>query len=241
VNFQLSAKHGVSGQAAQWISLTEANFVRFKNGGKRLPSKSVKTVIDGGGGVSGRSRVNREKDLVREGDVGPYKRGEGHLYKSTLAPAVSAKPAHWSVGAPGTPDYYETDPAPHVQMRQNRDHQNNQLSLSMRGVNPSDGIAITIPQWVHMNGYTFGAKANKPKVVPQGGPQTRSGWIAHNPSAALFKEMYQELRFYSDAGLLSFEIVGSFRYLYALNVKQMGYQPTLQLDQLLMHYLAAAH
>lgn len=235
--FQISQKHDINGTAKEWLTLSEVDFRRFKNGGKRLPSKAEKEV-----GTVSRLRENREKQQVQEGDVGPYKKGSGNLYKANLAPAVSTRPADWVAGAPAE---YKTDPVAHVQQQQNRDHQNNQAALKLRGIDPGAGNAITIPQWIHMNGYTFGAKAKPDKMknpakatAPK---QSRTAWIAAHPSAALFKEIYHTIRLYHLSDQLTFEIMGSYRYLYKLNVTKLGYPWSVDLDNLLMHYLALAH
>ena len=243
MGFTLSQRNNQFGAAPAWLRMAEEAFVRFKNGGKRLPTgykkpSTGKGVIDPSGKLYTRTRPDRSTDAVREGDVGPYKSGDGHLYKAKLAPGTSTRPAAWAAAAGGAPAYYETDPAPHVQQRQNRDHMNNQKSLEERQLDPRKGIAVTIPQWIHMNGYTFGVKAVKPK---SGQPTlTRSQWISQNAEAALFKEIYQELRLYADSNQLSFEIVGSYRYLYKLSVETTHYTPTTQLDALVMHYLNLA-
>jgi hypothetical protein len=242
--FDLSLKHNLQGSAPRWIWLTGEQFERFKNGGKRLPSRDpTKTVSDEAGNPRKRKRDDRSNDIVEEGDVGPYKAGPGNLYKRNLATATTSRPAAWAPGAAGTPAYYETDPKPHVQMQMNRDHQNNQASLKKRRIDPRLGAAIAIPQWIHMNGYTFGSKAKATKLKrrnPDFAGQSRTEWIAAHPSEALFKEIYQTLRFYADANELTYEIVGSFRYLYKFNVKNMGYAPTPELDNLIMHYLNLA-
>ncbi|WP_321843987.1 hypothetical protein [Paraburkholderia bannensis] len=242
--FEISSKHNVQGEAPSWIWLSAEDFVRFKNGGKRLPSTDPnKTVTDKAGNSWARARDDRNDELVEEGDVGPYARGDGNLKRRNLSAATTSRPATWVPGGAGTPTYYETDPQAHVQMQMNRDHQNNQNALKKRGLNAADGGAIAIPQWIHMNGYTFGNKAKdtkKKKNNPDSVGQSRSQWIAAHPSEALFKEIYQTLRFYADAGKLTYEIVGSFRYLYKYNVKNMGYAPTLELDRLIMHYLNLA-
>lgn len=241
--FTLSNKHHQVGAAPTWVELQEEAFVRFKNGGKRLPTghkkpTTGKGVVDATMVHHVRTRTSRENDVVKEGDVGPYKAGAGHLYRNRLAPGTSTRPAGWAPGAAGTPAYYETDPAPHVQQQQNRDHMNNQKSLEERGLDPKRGIAVTIPQWIHMNGYTWGDKATRSKKSTG---LTRSEWIALNPEPALFKEMYQELRLYADSGQLSYEIVGSYRYLYKLSVESTHYTPSSSLDNLIMHYLNFAH
>ena len=235
---QLSIKHNITVGVHQWLQLTEADFVRFKNGGKRMPSKTPKVVIDAANQAMSRARSDRTKHPIVEGDVGPYKKGDGNLYKAKLAPAVNPVPAAWSAG---NPPQYRTDPK--HPMDQNRDHQNNQAALKLRGADPASGSAIAIPQWIHMNGYTFGNKA-KPTTVKKRNPdfvgQSRTEWIAKHPSQGLFKEIYHTIRLYKLAGYLTYEIVGSFRYLYKLNVKSMGYAPTPDLDGLLMHYLSQA-
>ncbi|WP_156966112.1 hypothetical protein [Paraburkholderia bannensis] len=242
--FEISSKHNVQGEAPNWIWLSAEDFVRFKNGGKRLPSRNPnKAVTDKAGNSKKRARDDRNDDPVEEGDVGPYATGSGNLKRRKLSAATTSRPATWVPGGAGTPAYYETDPKPHVQMQMNRDHQNNQNALKKRRLSPAEGGAIAIPQWIHMNGYTFGNKAKdtkKKKNNPDFVGQSRSEWIAAHPSEALFKEIYQTLRFYADAGKLTYEIVGSFRYLYKYNVKNMGYAATLELDRLIMHYLNLA-
>ena len=52
--------------------------------------------------------------------------------------------------------------------------------------------------------------------------------------------MYQALRFNAEASELSYEIVGSYRYFYKMNVKHNGYHPKEALDNLIMHYLNLA-
>lgn len=239
VAFTLSAKHALTPNSRDWLTLDDGKFVRFKNGGKRLPSGAPAGVASKGVGVATlRDRPDRDHDLVREGDVGPYKKGEGNLYKENLAQSVSAPPPHWTAHNP--PDY-KTDPKPHVRQRQNRDHQNNQAALARRGDDPAEGIAITIPQWIHMNGYTFGQKAKAGKlknpVYADVAGQSRTEWIANHPSEALFKEIFHTIRLYQQSNQLTAEIVGSFRYLYKLNVSRMGYAPNADIDAMLMWYL----
>ena len=94
-----------------------------------------------------------------------------------------------------------------------------------------------------MNGYTFGSKASERKEKgrnPDFAGQTRTKWISSHPSEAFFKEIYQTLRFYADSQKLSYDIVGSYRYLYKLNVGTRDYAPTTMLDNLIMHYLNLA-
>jgi hypothetical protein len=242
MDFQLSHKHMLDVKVAAWHVLSDPDFTRFKNGGKRLPSGVPADDMSKTVGAVSRDRPDREKSPVLEGDVGPYKKGDGNLYKANLTPATSTRPAHWT---PNNPPQYKTDPALHVQQQQNRDHQNNQAALKSRGVNPAEGTAITIPQWIHMNGYTFGAKAKpghpkSPANADKPG-QSRTQWIAANPSAALFKEIYHTIRLYQLSGQLTYEIVGSYRYLYKLNVKNLKYDTTDDLDNLIMYYLGLAH
>jgi hypothetical protein len=239
--FHLSQTHNIHGSAAAWLLLTDDAFAKFKNGGKRLPSGVHAGFTHKSVGAVDRDRPDREKTIVREGDVGPYKKGDGHLYKANLALATSVRPASWTAG---NPPEYQTDPKAHVQQRQNRDHQNNQAALEERGDDPKEGIAITLPQWVHMNGYTFGNKAKPGKLknpakatAPN---QSRTQWIAANPSPALFKEIYHSIRLYQKSNQLTYEIVGSFRYLYKLSVSEQGYTATVDLDRLIMHYLGIA-
>ncbi|MBN9659046.1 MAG: hypothetical protein J0H49_12755 [Acidobacteria bacterium] len=94
-----------------------------------------------------------------------------------------------------------------------------------------------------MNGYTFGHKASASKIKQRNADwagQSRTQWIAAHPAEALFKEIYHSIRLYELSGQLNYEIVGSFRYLYKLNVRTMGYPPTPQLDLLIMYYLKLA-
>lgn len=127
----------------------------------------------------------------------------------------------------------------------NRDHMNNQAALLSRGDNPSRGLAMAIPQWVHMNGYTFGDAA-KPHTTKSHGPNAgmpRTMWISLNPSLGLFKEFMHELRVYHEAGHLDCEVVGSYRYMYRKHVALHGATHTNpQIAKLLMMYLHfAAH
>jgi hypothetical protein len=240
--FTLSSKHNRIGISVEWLFLDDDAFRRFKNGGKRLPPKDdAKLVVHDGGVALSRKRKDRERDTVVEGDVGPYAAGPGNLKKAKLDVAINDKPISWSVGGAGAPAYFETDPSHPTAL--NRDHQNNQRSLSLRGDDPSRGVSIAIPQWVHMNGYTFGAKAKDSKKKgrnPDFPGQSRSEWISAHPSEALFKEIYQSIRAYADGRILTYEIVGSFRYMYKLAVGN-GYQASSNLDDLIMHYLKLAH
>lgn len=242
VAFTLSTKHGLAPNSRDWLTLDDDKFTRFKNGGKRLPSGvPAGEMSKGMGAAAVRDRPDREHDVVQEGDVGPYKSGEGNLYKGNLATAVSAPPPHWTAN---NPPAYKTDPKPHVRQKQNRDHQNNQAALKLRGDKPSEGIAITIPQWVHMNGYTYGQKAKSGKkknaLYADKVGQSRTEWIANHPSEALFKEIYHTIRLYSESKQLTAQIVGSYRYLYKLNVTRMGYAPNSDIDAMLMYYLEQA-
>jgi hypothetical protein len=237
--FTLSRKHGVTGVACEWLSLSDNDFSRFKNGGKRLPSRGdEKLLVHDGGVATSRKRKNRDDEEVQEGDVGPYGAGPGNLKRRKLVKATSVKPAHWQPGAANTPAFYETDPShPHDL---NRDHQNNFKSLSLRAnpISQNDGVAIAIPQYIHTNGYTFGNKAKDTTLKKTG--ESRSQWIADNPSAGMFKEMHQTIRFYAESDQLTYEIVGSYRYLYKLSVKRGQIAGTDELDNLIMHYLKLA-
>lgn len=236
---QLSIKHNISVALHEWLPLSADAFGRFKNGGKRMPSPAPKVVFDAANDGTPRDRPDRTFDPIEEGDVGPYKKGDGNLYKAKLTKAKTSPPAGWSAS---NPPQYRTQPK--HPMDQNRDHQNNQAALKLRGADPNEGSAITLPQWIHMNGYTFGHKASATtlkKRNPDFVGQSRTQWISQNPSQALFKEIYHSIRLYDLAGHLTYEIVGSFRYLYKLNVKSMGYAPTEDLDKLLMFYLERAH
>ncbi|ADW68380.1 hypothetical protein [Granulicella tundricola] len=235
--FTISTKRSVVGSAAEWLNVSDDAFLRFKNGGKRLPSETEKLVVHDGGVALKRQRLDRESKPVMEGDVGPYARGAGNLKKGNLTTATNSKPTAWAVGTAGTPAYFETDPSHPNDL--NRDHQNNAASLKKRKRDDRDGMTIAIPQWIHMNGYTFGNKAKAGKIK-KGTTLSRTEWISQNPSPAFFKEVYQTIRFYADSGNLTYETVGSYRYLYKRNTQLGTCSATSDLDQLFMHYLGLA-
>jgi hypothetical protein len=225
------------------VRLTDPQFAAFKNGGKRRPTKpgnlGPDRTIQTGLQVTPAHRTNREKDSVREGDVGPYKAGDYHLGHSL----EQAK------RMPVTPLAHDVKrgvrhPDPPDAAKMNRDHMNNQRTLVERGEDPKYGLTMAIPQWVHKNGYTWGYKAKWDK---HGGAVSRTEWAAANGGAALFKEFFQELRTYHEAGQLDCEVVGSYRYLYRLYVKASSQSfnngmKNPEIDKLLLMYLhAAAH
>jgi hypothetical protein len=236
----------VAKNVSDLVLLTDQQFAEFKNGGKHLPrkfgkpaTKPIDTAYNAATGTPATHVDYKRKPkgaYTQEGDVGPYKSGQGNISEN-LDTARNTLPATFVVrdelrGIKRIPKHPDD---------MNRDHMNNQLALKTAGENPNQGIAMAIPQWVHMNGYTWGRTATKPK-----GAGTRSSWIAANPGLGLFKEIFHELRVYHEGGALSCEVVGSYRYLYKLNLRHYhpaGYGAHMKnprIDKLLMYYLHAA-
>jgi len=208
--------------ATNSIQLSADNFVRFKNGGKRLPSGAA--VPKGvGKKAKPRSRLDRRNDLVREGDVGPYSTGVGSL-KHNVASATLER------------DHISSDGA--------LKYRANVLNTGpLSGMGYSDGqikargIAIAIEHDIHTMGYSYGSK-QKRTDTPNG--TTRMHYVAQFPERGIYLEIEEELAAYYGAGSLSFELVGSYRYLYRLNVKNGHVTATDELDALIEAYLAVA-
>lgn len=96
---------------------------------------------------------------------------------------------------------------------------------------------MAIDRATHKAGFSHGGKQQLTDT-PTG--QTRLHWAAHNPADALYREMEDELAYLYGTGQLTFEWVGSYRYLYRLNVKS-GFIPAADaLDALIEAYLAVA-
>lgn len=246
------------------VSVSDEDFIALKNGGKRrpmkpgqlppgpLPQHSIRTdTYASYWGFTNPSvqrfhRADRSKDFVREGDVGPYKSGAGNLGENLLPFGAKHQmptggPAAFA--APDTSRGVRTIPSHPNSM--NKDHMNNQAALLARGDNPAQGLAITIPQWVHMNGYTFGSHAKPGKTKGQHADypgQSRTQWISAHPGLGLYKEFFHELRVYHEAGHLNCEVVGSYRYLYRLHMKggNAGTHKNPLIAKLLMFYLELA-
>lgn len=251
-------------QVPQVVSVSDEDFIALKDGGKRRPMKpaqlppgplpqyAIKT--DSVASYLGFTnptvqtfhRGDRRKDFVREGDVGPYRSGPDNLGEKlhpfgAKRPMPTGGPAAFAV--PDDSRGVRTIPSHPNDM--NKDHMNNQAALLARGDNPAHGLAITIPQWVHMNGYTFGSHAKPGKTKGQNADypgQSRTEWISAHPGLGLYKEFFHELRVYHEAGHLTCEVVGSYRYLYRLHMKG-GNAATHRnplIAKLLMFYLELA-
>ncbi|KRE88302.1 hypothetical protein ASG87_06710 [Frateuria sp. Soil773] len=208
--------------ATNAVQLSSDNFIRFKNGGKRLPSSAM--VPKGvGKKAKSRDRLDRTKDLVREGDVGPYSTGHGSL-KPNVASATLER------------DHLSSDGA--------LKYRANVLNTGpFSGMGYSDGqikargIAMAIEHDIHVTGYSHGSKQKKTDT-PNG--MTRLQYVAQFPSEGLYLEIDEELAAYNGAGLLTYELVGSYRYLYRMSVKNNHVAATDDLDSLIEAYLRVA-
>ena len=256
---------GVQKTVHDLVFLNDTQFIALKNGGKRRPMKpgqlanplsehavTTHTYWSSWGFTSPNreiaSRKDRRGETVREGDVGPYKAGPDNL-GNNLDPSGARR----TMPTTGAGAFIGKDKARGIRTvpsgpdAMNKDHMNNQAALIARGDKPSHGLAITIPQWVHMNGYTFGAAAKPTKAKKRNydsAGQSRTQWIAQHPGLGLYKEFFHELRVYHEAGKLDCEIVGSYRFLYRLHMKGPDAQnfKNPQICKLLMFYLhLAAH
>lgn len=246
-------------QVAHVVNLSDDDFIALRNGGKRRPMKpkqspgaiamhTIKTdsTLSALGlaapTVKSAGRLDRRGDFVREGDVGPYKSGPDNI-----SPKLHPLGAIRTMPTAGPGAFVAQDGSRGVRTipshpdKMNKDHMNNQAALLARGDNPSSGLAITIPQWVHMNGYTFGAYGAASKLK-HGSAHSRTQWISANPGLGLYKEFFHELRVYHEAGKLDCEIVGSYRYLYRLHMKggNAATHKNPQIAKLLMFYLELA-
>lgn len=255
---------GKSVAVPQVVMLSDEDFVELKNGGKRRPMKPAQASPGPlplhsitthswpsylgitAPSVRQFNRQDRRTDFVREGDVGPYKSGPDNL-GANLHPfgAQNQMPTSGpgAITAPDTSRGVRTVPSSPNKM--NKDHMNNQAALLARHDNPAQGLAITIPQWVHMNGYTFGshAKPGKTKSRNYDKPgQSRTEWISAHPGLGLYKEFFHELRVYHEADKLSCAVVGSYRYLYRLHMKggNAASHKNPLIAKLLMFYLELA-
>lgn len=208
--------------ATNAVQLSSDNFIRFKNGGKRLPSSAM---VPKGVGKKAklRSRLDRTHDLVREGDVGPFSTGHGSL-KPNVASATLERDHLSSDGAlKYRANVLKTGPF------SGKGYSDGQIKAR--------GIAMAIEHDIHAMGYSYGSK-QKRTDTPNG--STRMHYVAQFPTAGLFLEMEEELAAYNGAGLLSYELVGSYRYLYRMNVKSGHVAADDKLDALIEAYLAVA-
>lgn len=213
------------------VLMTSDNFVRFKNGGKRLPSRNPGKTTGKQAPIGGasppkhvRTRADRRLGLVEEGDVGTYSTGHNSLKPNIATPGLQR-------------DHINSTAA--VLLRTNA------LNLgAFAGSGFSDGqirargLTIAISDDVHKGGYTYGGKQHS--VVPGSGGMTRVVYVATHPEDGFYNELIGELALYYGNGQLTYEIVGSYRYLYKLSVRDGHIHATDDLDGLIEAYLGVA-
>jgi len=204
------------------VQLSSDDFIRFKKGGKRLPSKSAVPKVVGKHAKS-RGRPDRSTALVQIGDVGPYKTGPGSLnYKA----ALSLERDHMNSAAANWRRTFVLNLGPWA-------HQ----GLS-KGQVQARGIAVAIDPSVHSQTYSYKWRQMLTDT-PTG--QKRMEWVAQFPGPGFEKELTDALSAHYAYGSLTFEMIGSYRYLYRLNVKLGAFPPSDDLDALIEAYLRVAH
>ncbi len=205
--------------------MTETQFERFKNAGKRHPSHSKKTI-----GTTSRERDDRRDDPdLFKWDVGHYRELVGRV-------------GPWGTGAPTNRDHMTADSSNQMQFRQG----NWAGDATSSGEVKKEGLAIAVSGHHHRKAsYTYGGRTKKTDT-PDG--STRSQFGARDSTASFTTETEEMLKWKSNhtnengqvKNTLRLEMVGAYVYMYKLAVRRGHIRASFQQDQMLMRYLKMA-
>lgn len=214
-----------------FVMMSNEQFVRFKNAGRRRSGGMDEDGHAKFAGFSDRDRDDRSNDMdLDKWDVASY----GHL---------SGRAGPWGNGALTNRDHMTADSSNQIRFGQGTWPG---MAGNRAGVK-SEALAITVSGAHHRDAsWTYGGRTKKTDT-PTG--ETRSGFGASNPTASFAIETEAMLKWKSNhiskttgqlKNTLRVETVGAYAYMYIQAVKQGFIQATQQQDLLLINYLLVA-
>lgn len=206
-------------------TLSDSQFVRFKNAGRQHASKSAKSV----GGIA-RTRDDRtEDDDLRKWDVAEY--GE-----------LTGRGGPWGGGSLTNRDHMTANSSNQLRLASGTW----QGDASTTGGVKNEGLAITVSGRHHREAsYTYGGRTAKIDT-PDG--TTRMTYGATHPTESFFTEMREMLTWKANhigtggqvKNTLRLEMVGAYAFMYKAAVDRGHIKPTIEQDVLLLHWLRRA-
>lgn len=209
----------------KYVSMSDDQFVRFKNAGRRHPSNHPGKLA----GSASRTRQNRTRDsALQKWDVEPYS-------------SLTGKSGPWGNGSLTNRDHMLANSS--LQQQNAAQHANVRLSSSAvkRG-----GLAITVSGKHHrMASYTYGGRTKSPSPV-LGLNRTQYG--ADHPVSAFMVEMDSMLAWkFSHQGThgvqkntLRLEMVGAYVYMYKKSVDLCFIEANIAQDLKLLDWVEKA-
>lgn len=215
------AVSGLTPNAITYVQMTEMQFVRFKNAGRRkASSKPGKQTT---GGIS-RTRVARTgtHDPLEKWDVDFYGDLTGHA-------------GPWGNGSLTNRDHMTANSSNQMRNKQSGH------ALSTNEVK-NQGVAITVSGEHHRRAsYTYGGRTKSPSPVLG---LNRMEFGAKYPTDAFMTELDTMLEWKRDGGTgknrLRIEMVGAYTYMYKFSVDTGVVTPSVMQDQKLLNWIAAA-
>lgn len=207
------------------VSLSEAQFVRFKNAGRRHASSSAKQTT---GGIS-RQRPDRTTAKLNKWDVNPY--GELVGFEGP-----------WGDGSFTNRDHMTANSSNQLMFQHNTWPG---AATTSSGVK-REALAIAVSGKHHRTAsYTYGGRTAK-RDTPDG--TTRKEYAANYPTPSFKTETDEMLKWKANhtnqlgvaKNTLRVEMVGGYAYIYRRSVERNLIAPTIDHDKMLMAYLDIA-
>ena len=212
---------GLTPNFITFVQMSETQFVRFKNAGRRKgSSKPGKTTT--GGLVRTRADRTGSHDPLEKWDVDLYGNLTGHL-------------GPWGSGSLTNRDHMTANSSNQIR---------NKLSGYSFSTNEvkAQGVAITVSGEHHRGGsYTYGGRTKSSSPVSG---LNRMEFGAKFPTDAFMTELDAMLEWKKDSGFgknrLRIEMVGAYIYMYKFAVDAKVVTPSVMQDQKLINWLASA-
>lgn len=218
---RLTQMAGLIPNSITYVQMSETQFVRFKNAGRRKGSSTPgKTTT--GGLVRTRGDRTGSHDPLEKWDVDLYGNLTGHA-------------GPWGNGSLTNRDHMTANSS--NQMRNKASGH----SLSTNQVK-AQGVAITVSGEHHRQAsYTYGGRTKSDSPVSG---LNRMEFGAQYPTAAFMKELDTMLEWKRDGGVgknrLRIEMVGAYIYMYKFAADAKVISPSVMQDQKLLSWLTAA-
>ena len=216
--------HGCMVNQLSTVLMSDSQFVRFKNAGRRHAGGLGKF-----SGFEDRDRPDRTGDAaLHKWDVDSY----GQLV---------GRQAGWGSGAATNRDHVTADSSNQLRLQQG----GWAGAAQTRGGVKSEALAMAVSGEHHrLASWTYGGRTKT--IVPQTG-QTRTEFGATDPTASFLLETEAMLRYKSShikssvaKNTLRIEMVGAYVFLYIQSVKQGHVAASIAQDSALIGYLANA-